>query len=263
MIQNFDLRNALEVAQRYAGIATRQREGYAFIGARGFDIGELPILDLKAYPGERGPQPQLMDHCTAVTQGFGVQRWGRTGTSHWRKQLRNDLVPTHLLEQMDHAGLLLRPEDEIVHFLALASRYRNTPYHVIGSQAGYLFRNRDPRQRSWHGNGTATRGGNAGLGVAFDASPQTKLSPFLVETFRATFRLAHLVWLDDGGTGQLRVVSHAQAKHPGRANDPGRALHHEVVIPEVRALREEGHNIIIDTEWTYGTGQVPNWMLTG
>lgn len=267
MVDNLALRNALEVAARWAGIAQRQREGYAFIGEHGFDIGELPILDFKAYAGDRDVDDvdQIMNHCTAVTSGFGVQRWGKTGTIYWRRMLVSgeiqELAP-NLYEQMDHCGMLLRP-DEAVHFLALAARFRNTAYHVIGTQAGYLFRNRRPEQASHHGNGTRKSGGNKGLGVVFDASPKTKLTEWLIATFRAAFRLGHLVWLEKqkGDPGTLRIVSHAQAKWPGRANDPGRELHHRVVVPEVKALREEGHDVVIDTTWHWGTGKVPEWMI--
>lgn len=266
MLENLTVRNLVEVVQRFAGIAERQREGYSFIDSRGFDIGELPILEAKAYAGERDPDDidLAMMHCSAVGKGFGVQKWGPTGTAHWRKQLISGAVAKtapNLYEQMDRCGMLLRP-DEAVHFLALASRYRNTPYHVIGSQAGYLFRNRRITQSSHHGQGTRTSGGNKGIGVAFDASPSTKLTDHLIKTFRATVRLAHLVWHDDQDevTPRLVIVCHAQAKHPGRAKDPGKELWQRVVEPEVRALQEEGHAIAIDYAWRYGTGRRPDWM---
>lgn len=268
MLETLAARNALEVMQRWLGLAERQREGYAFIGSHGFDIGELPVLEAKAYPGDRDPDDfdLAMMHCTAVTQGFGVQQHGPTGTSHWRKLLVSGEVErqySNLYEQMDHAGMLLRP-DEAVRFLALASRFRNTPYHIIGTQAGYLFRNRRLSQSSHHGQGTRTSGGNRGMGIAFDASPTTKLTPFLVSTFRATVRLGHLAWLEeqDEEEPQWKVVTHAQAKWPGRASDPGNALWNGVVVPEVNDLREEGHAIVIDTQWRYGTGRKPDWMKT-
>lgn len=266
MIESFTARNALEVAQRWLGIAERQRDGYSFIGSNGYDIGELPILEAKAYAGARDPDDidLAMIHCTAVTKGFGVQRWGPTGTQHWRKQLITGEVARtapNLYAQMDHAGMLLRP-DEAVHFLALGSRLRNTPYHVIGTPAGYLFRNRRSKQASHHGQGTRVSGGNKGLGVAFDASPTTKLTDSMVTTFRATLRLGHLVWLEDQTESdpELMIVCHAQAKWPGRANDPGKQLWQRVVVPEVQALRDEGHDVMIDLQWKYGTGRVPDWM---
>lgn len=261
MIESFIARNALEVLQRTLFLAERQRDGYAFIGSRGFDIGELPILEAKAYPGDRDPDDfdLAMAHCTAITVGFGVQKYGPTGLDHWRKRLH--AIPPYLHEQMDRAGLL-RDLEAAIRFLALASRYRNTPYHVIGSQSGYLFRNRRLKQSSHHGQGTRTSGGNRGMGVAFDASPSTKLTDFHIATFRAAVRLAHLWWLEeqDEEDPVWRVVCHAQAKWPGRANDPGSALWQRVVVPEVNALRDEGHDIVIDLAWRYGTGRKPSWM---
>lgn len=266
MFENLTVRNTIELAQKWLRIAERQREGYSFIGSRGFDIGELPILDPKAYPGDRDPDEidLGMMHCTGVTEGFGVQKYGPTGTDHARKlivsgELRR--IAPNLWEQMDHAGMFLRLE-EAVRFLALALRYRNTPYHVIGSQAGYIFRNRRPKQASWHGQGTRTSGGNKGLGIAFDASPSTKLTPFFIETCIAAIRTAHLVWyvdqLEHGP--RLIIVCHAQAKWPGRANDPGKNLWQLVVVPAVLMLREEGFDVAIDTMWRYGTGRKPEWM---
>src|SRR5688500_8021669 len=138
MLESLAARNALEIMQVTLGIAERQREGYSFIGEHGFDIGELPILEAKAYPGVRDPDnvDLAMMHCTAVTSGFGVQKYGPTGTAHWRKVLESGtFVKTApwLYTQMSSAGMFANPE-EAVCFLALASRYRNTPYHVIGSQ---------------------------------------------------------------------------------------------------------------------------------
>lgn len=267
MLENLTARNALEVLHRTLGIAERQREGYAFIGSHGFDIGEMPILSAKAYAGERDPDDfdLAMMHCTAVRDGFGVQKNGPTGITEWLKRLVFGRVAREqplLYEQMNHAGMLIRP-DEAARFLALCSRYRNTPYHVIGSQAGYLFRNRRLKQSSHHGQGTRTTGGNKGMGVAFDASPSTTLTDWLIATYRATVRLAHLWWLEEQSEPdpEWTVVCHAQAKFPGRAKDPGPALWQRVVVPEVNALREEGHAIVIDTTWRYGTGRKPDWMV--
>jgi hypothetical protein len=265
MIENLVARNALEVMLRTLGLAERQKEGYAFIGEHGFDIGELPILDLKAYQGERDPDDfdLAMMHCTAVTQGFGVQKYGPTGTSHWHEKLVSGQVARLyplLYEQMERAKMLVDVA-EAVRFLALMSRYRNTPYHTIGSQAGYIVKNRHLKQSSHHGQGTRTSGGNRGMGVAFDASPSTVLTDFLIATFRATIRSAHLWWLEDQSEDEplWRVVCHAQAKWPGRAKDPGPRLWHSAVVPEVAALREEGHAVLIDLRWIYGTGRVPDW----
>lgn len=269
MIETFAFRNAYEVMLQTLRLAERQRDGYSFIGEHGFDIGELPILEPKAYSGVRDPDDfdLAMMHCTAVTQGFGVQKYGLTGTDHWRKILvSGTLVKTApwLYSQMSAAGMLANP-DEAVHFLALASRYRNTPYHAIGTQAGYLFKNRRTTQTSWHGQGTRSSGGNKGMGIAFDASPSTHLTDRMIATFRAAVRLAHLWWLNDQREEDpvWKVVTHAQAKWPGRAKDPGPALWRDVVLPEVNALRDEGHDIVIDFDWRYGTGRRPDWMVAG
>lgn len=263
-------RNALEVALRTLRLAEQQRDGYAFIGSRGFDISELPILELKAYAGDRNVDDvdQGMIHCTGVTAGYGVQYWGPTGTRHWRKVIQAGQLPPHFYEQLDHVGLLRAPLDDLVHFVALCSRFRNTPYHIIGTRSGYLLRNRKPQQVTWHGNGTRRSGGNAGIGIAFDASPSSTLTDFHITTFRAALRLGHLVWLDEQTEERprLRIVTHAQSKYPGRANDPGGGkadMFRRAVIPEVEQLRAEGHDVVIDSEWRWDTGRpLPAWGRT-
>lgn len=267
MIDSLALRNVYEIMLRTLGVAEQQQKGYAFIGEHGFDIGELPILEAKAYPGVRDPDDfdLAMMHCTAVTSGFGVQKYGPTGTATWRARLLSGSVEKmapRLYEQMLAGGMLL-DADGAARFLALCSRFRNTPYHVIGTQAGYLLKNRRKTQSSHHGQGTRTSGGNMGMGVAFDASPTTKLTDWLIATFRAAIRLAHLWWLEDQTEADplWRVVCHAQAKHPGRAKDPGPELWRRVVVPEVTALQSEGHGVVIDLQWKYGTGRKPDWMV--
>jgi hypothetical protein len=267
MIASLALRNVHEIMLRTLGIAERQQKGYAFIGEHGFDIGELPILDMKAYSGERDPDDfdLAMMHCTAVTSGFGVQKYGPTGTVFARKLLVSGAAErtAPLLYAQMRAADMFSDFDAAVHFLALALRFRNTPYHVIGTQAGYLFKNRRKEQSSHHGQGTRTSGGNRGMGVAFDASPTTKLTDWLIATFRGAVRLAHLWWLEDQTEADplWKVVCHAQAKYPGRAKDPGPELWRRVVVPEVTALQSEGHGVVIDLKWKYGTGRKPDWMV--
>lgn len=260
------IRNAVEVMLRTLRIAEQQRDGYAFIGSRGFDISELPILELKAYPGERDVDDvdQGMIHCTGVTLGYGVQYWGPTGTRHWKKVIQAGQLPPHFHEQLDHVGLLRAPIDDLVHFVALCSRFRNTPYHIIGTRSGYLLRNRKPQQVTWHGNGTRRSGGNAGIGIAFDASPSSTLKDFHIATFRGAVRLGHLVWLEEqsAANAKLRVVAHAQSSDQ-RGMDPGGGkaqMWKRVVQPEVQQLQAEGHNIVIDYEWQWGSGRpLPAW----
>lgn len=290
---SFFARNALEVMLLTLGIAERQQEGYAFAGAHGWDIGSLPILDMKAYKGARDPVDRMMIHVTGVTDGFGVQKWGPTGWRTWQRNVEGmmrqkdraapwpedwraaKVLPLEFVEQLDHHGMLLRPIPEIARFVALCSRYRNTPYHDIGSMGGYVFANRRHEQRSYHGNGEAWSGGNAGIGCSFDCSPSSTLTDFHITTFRATMRASHLRWLtrkrqvaitmgqDPNQSFKLEVVAHAQAKYPGRANDPGGGkadIWRRVVIPTVEQLNDEGHDVVINASWHWGTGHpLPDW----
>ena len=282
----FTYRNAIEVALRVARIAEEQARGFAFADANGFDLGSLPILASKAYPGEQTPVPRIMVHVTGVTRGYGVQRWGPTGwrrwvglakntQSLWRcaveadglvepwDGLRNEtLLPYELALQLAEADLLLTMSpDQLGRLVAQWSRFRNTPYHDIGTLGGYVLANRRHRQRSHHGNGTRGSGGNAGIGCAFDCSPNTDLSEFHIQTFQATLRASHLrlqralaAASPDREAPRIGIVAHAQASDPARANDPGgkRAhIYRRVVVP----VAETTPGLYLDPSWTYGTGR--------
>lgn len=295
-------RNALEVARKIAGLAEDQARGYAFAGEHGWDIDSLPIIKQKAYPGLRDPAELdlMMIHCTGVTDGFGVQKWGPTGHRVWGKRVdatqklmldadRNrydvhpwtdwekaGLLPYELTVQLGEDDMLRdEPADRVARFVALLSRYRNTPYHQIGTMGGHVVANRRLSQCTHHGNGGRHSGGNQGFSVAFDCGPRSDLTDFHLRTFSAAIRAAHLRWLKakrrqalangwyPATPFALRVVAHAQSKYPGRANDPGggRAdLWRLVVIPTIDAIQREGHRVIIDENWSWGTGRpLPKW----
>lgn len=242
---DFAARSLREHTLRVLRITEVQRRGTVFLGERGLDSSSLPGARAKAYSGTRDPATirRLMVHITGV-DGFGVARYQKY------RYRRPDLIPDPFRDQLEDAAI---PVEDWARIAALCHRYRNgTPYHMVGSQAGYVIDNKPLRLWTVHGQGTRTSGGNAGTAVAFDCSHRTTLDDFLIETFRAALYRAYLRWEAVAPEDEeLQVVTHRQAKHPGRAQDPGGPIYREVVVPVAQALPR----MRLDPEWTYKTGR--------
>jgi hypothetical protein len=240
-------RNLWEQIQQAARLAEkRTREDHYAIDA--FDIGSLPILKTKAYPGIRDVTEidLVVGHVTDVRDGFGVQKWGPTGWHHWRSELEAGRVSSELL------GQLRRPMEplELAKRVALWSRYRNTPYHEVGAGNGDVLDNRPLHSRT-----KASSAGNDGVAFAIDCSHKQDISVDMVKTGQLAFRRLVRRLREAGNKRKLRYASH-RCFDADRLRDTDRIVHLQVVKPAIVDInREDPYGIEIDYEVALGGGR--------
>lgn len=241
------------------GRVEAQTRQITFAGATGFDISELPIpaAKLKAYktPRNLDELDLIVAHVTGVRSGFGVMK---AAVQRWRKSLDAGLGAYPLLRaQLEVAGAL-DDLDDLARRLATWERYRETPYHQIGSQIGDVLANRDIGQVSWHGNGDAKQGGNVGVGFALDCHPAEMIGEWLVATGHASLKVLAGRVLKVSAKARrdgIRVAPH-RAFSKDRGIDTDAVVWRKVILPVVE---RSGGLLRVDYEARWGSGRpVPN-----
>lgn len=195
----------------------------------------------------------IVVHVTAVVGGFGLAASAR---KRWRATLDHPFlvdVPDELISQLIDCGDVEQLDafygvvdpDLLARRLGTWERYRSTPYHQIGSQAGDSIANRALSQRSYHAGL-----GNDGVGLAIDAGPQEPLSSDLIETGRLSLHNLANRLLDAGAPGPFKVQPH-RCFDSNRVRDTDLYVWREIVLPVV-AKRSD---LYIDYELQLGTGR--------
>lgn len=260
------LRSTINSIQIFLKLLEAQAEQKSF-HPDDFDLDALPLPSpnhkASATPRDPSDLDMITVHVTAVKGGFGVSRRAR---QRWEKRMDDGIlwVPLSLMpiaRQLEAAGVLrghpfgdgagegkgaafsparqgyafqmLDDPQRIARRLALWERYRSVPYHEIATRAGDVLYNRRLAQRSWHGNG-----GNVGAGLALDMHPsESPGDDFALTGQHALNMLAdRMAYLRKGAKRPpivVKVTSHRQHKHPGRAKDPGKWASENVVVPVV------------------------------
>lgn len=228
------LRNSWEQLLRLARIHEEQRKQVEF-SQEGFELWEtgLPIIKDKSYPHKRHLATELdlvVTHVTDVKGGFGVSR---KRVKHWSGLIDGELLSAGMLEQLSRFAHT-KPLD-LAQRIALWERFHGTvPYHQIGAANGDNIANRKLEDWTWHGGR-----GNYGVGWALDCSPRREpLADWLIETGRASLKtLIYRVLVFNGGR-EVNVTPHRAFSYPGRAQDPGKAVTKEVILPVVQSIPE-------------------------
>lgn len=224
--------------------------------AGGFDIGELPIPagKLKAYSTPRNVDDLdlIVTHVTDVRGGFGVSR---KALARWRKEIGKGMrVMPRLAAQLEQAGAL-EDLELLARRLATFERYRETPYQQIASvQTGDAIANRRIEQVSWHGNGTARVGGNAGVGFAVDCHHDEIISPWGIRTAQIAFNILVGRVLKASAKARrdgIRVAPH-RAFSASRGADPGPFIWEHVILP---AIAQNSGAVRVDYEARWNTGK--------
>jgi len=220
-------RATVESLKRFARLVETPPEPRKFGGHRGIDIGWLPILKEKAYPGGRDVRHinLIVVHVTDVRGGFGVQKWGPTGWQHWEREIMAGNIPSHIRE------LLPADPRAAARIVGQWSRLRNTPYHSICSN-GWLLQNRPLRSETWHGNS-----GNRGFGWAMDCHHRERLTGEEAET--GILSLCSLLQRARfaGNKENIRIAPHGCFSGK-RLVDTHREVYLRIVYPVVKRVAE-------------------------
>lgn len=234
---------ALAVGLAMSGRAPTVRDTLEVVdGFKSYAIpGKLKYTPRLYAPGEI--KPILTVHVTDVDGGFGVREYQ---WAPWAVKLANGQIPGELLAQL--------PADKLAaaKVLALAERFRKTPYHVIGSRVLGTVLNYPMSMRTSHGDA-----GNMGPGWALDAAWDEAMGPDLIEVgidslvtaIEETAKAASV------GLEDVVVVPH-RVWDAGRRVDPGEHVWRAVVLPAVKTTgatigynTQAGSGLWIPSSW--------------
>jgi len=210
-------------------------------------IGELPIRKLKAYAAKRSPILDIANiHVTGVRGGFGV---GKSAVKRWAEWLvapssdKRYPILRAAVNQLHANGMTY---ERLAVLLAQAERFRDTPYHEVGTQAGFTFANRDLSQRTKHGG----PGGNDGMGIAFDTDGEEVLTPAVYVSFQLTLESALNRMLSVGDRSRTIRVRPHRSTGGMRGADPGALVWRNVVLP----VLDDYPNVVVDYDYRHASG---------
>lgn len=230
-------RSIVQAMMIAAGLHKPTPRETSFVEEGAFDISPLPADKSKIYgPRDAALVDLVTAHVTDVRGGFGVSK---TAVRRWRKLIDTSAVPLALFPDVD-------VDDMTPERLALWERYRRLGYHRIGGTNGDVIRNHPIALRTKHGNA-----GNDGVGWALDVGHNEPLDDFMVETGRASLRLAILDTFEAGPDRWITVVPH-RVFSAMRLNDTNVYVWRNVVLSVVAELHEIAR---IDYELREGTGK--------
>ncbi len=214
------------------------------------------------YKGRAKPVPAekkigIEAHITAVA--YGTTKRAR---HFWWDAIVDGLVPEEFAERYGYSlsqGAMMSDEDSAIAHrnaaerMALHQRFWKVPYHYVGLLNGDILYNNQVSRRTFHGNGgngpmigTSLEGNYPGLAKNRKAK-HDDMDDFVIETGRATLRLAHKKETENGS--DLGLFNAHRVYSAGRLGDPGEEYWREIGKPMAKELGLE-----INYEFKHGSG---------